>query len=60
MEISHWIRLSKAPKIDLWDVVATRMIGGALIWMNTKLDVARQLGVAPWLAWQAFIIALKA
>ena len=29
-EMSHWICLSKVPKSDMWDVVATRMIGGAL------------------------------
>ena len=29
-EISRWICLSKVPEDDLWDVVATWMIGGAL------------------------------
>ena len=29
-EMSHWIRQSKVPKNDLWDVVATRMSGVAL------------------------------
>ena len=27
-EMSRWIRLSKVPEDDLWDVVATRMSGG--------------------------------
>ena len=26
-EMSHWIRLTKVPKDDLWDVVATQMPG---------------------------------
>ena len=29
-EMSHEIRLSKVPNSDRWDVVATRMSGGAL------------------------------
>ena len=29
-EMSHWIHLSKVPECFLWDVVDTRMIGGAL------------------------------
>ena len=28
--MSQWILLSKVPESDLWDVVATRMTGGAL------------------------------
>ena len=30
-EMSHWIRLNKALEDDLWDVVATRMTGGAFM-----------------------------
>ena len=30
IEMSYWIRLSKVPDSDLWDVVTTRMSSGAL------------------------------
>lgn len=42
-EISCQIRLLKVPETDLWDVVATRMIGGALTQINAKLYAAEQL-----------------
>ena len=59
-EMSRWIHLSKVPNNDLWAVVATRMSGGALTWMNTKLNVAKQWGGGPLPEWQAFVTALKA
>ena len=37
-EMLCWIRLSKVPKTDLWDVVATRMSGGALTWINARMS----------------------
>ena len=59
-EMSHWIRLSKVPEVDLWDVVATRMSRGVLTWINARMSVANELGVRPWVSWQAFAKALKA
>lgn len=50
-EMSHWIRLSKVPDADLWDVVATRMTGGALTWINAKLRAVEELGVVAWPSW---------
>ena len=59
-EMLYWIRLSKVPKDDLWDVVATRMARGALTWINARMSVAEDLGVRPWVSWKAFATALKA
>ena len=42
-EMSRWIRLSKVPEADLWDVVATRMSGGALTWINARMSPAEEL-----------------
>ena len=58
-EISRWIRLSKVLEDDLWDVVATHVIGGALTWINARMSATKELGVRPWISWQAFEKALK-
>ena len=58
--MSRWIRLSKVLEDDLWDVVVTH-----IDWECTNLDqckdecVAKDLGVRPWVSWQAFEKALK-
>ena len=59
-EMSYWIRLSKVPENDLWDVVATRITRGVLTMINAKLRTAKELGVQPWPTWQVFAKALKA
>ena len=51
---------SKVLEDDLWDVVAALMFGGALTWINARMSVADELGVRPWVSWQAFEKALKA
>lgn len=60
MEMLHWIHLSKVPEVGLWDVVATHMSGGALTWINAKLCVVEELGVAPWPTWTNFVMAIRA
>ena len=60
IEMSCWIHLSKVPKDNLWDVVATRMSGGALTRVNTRMSIAKELGDRPWMSWQAFEKVLKA
>ena len=57
--MSHWIRLSKVPETDLWDVVATQMFGGALTWINVKWHAMEELDVQPWPTLQVFAKALK-
>ena len=59
-EMSHWIPLSKVPEDGLWDVVATRMSGGALTWINARMSATEELGVRPWVSWKALEKALKA
>ena len=59
-KMSYWIHLSKVLDSDLWDVLATRMSGEALTWMNTKLNAKKPLGSVPWPEWQAFVRAFKA
>ena len=59
-KMSHWIHLSKVLEDDLWDVVAIRMSGGGHTWINARMSVAEELGVRPWVSWQAFEKALKA
>ena len=44
-KISDWIHLSKDLESDLWDVVPTHMIGGALTRINTKLRTAKELAL---------------
>ena len=34
IEMQNWTRLSKVLESDLWDVMETRMIGGARTWIN--------------------------
>ena len=58
--MSCWIRLSKAPEDDLWDVVATRMTRDALTWMNTKVHIVEELEVRPWPTRQVIVKAFKA
>ena len=36
------------------------MSGGALTWINARMSAAEELGVRPWVSWQAFEKALKA
>ena len=36
------------------------MSGGALAWINTKMSATDELGIRPWVSWQAFEKALKA
>ena len=59
-EMSCWICLSEVPEDDLWDVVTTQMLGGALTWINARMSIAEELGVRPWVPWQAFEKALNA
>ena len=59
-EMSHWIPLSKVPEDGLWDVVVTRMSRGALTRINARMSTTEELGVRPWVSWQAFEKALKA
>ena len=54
-----WICLSKVPKDDLWDVVATPMSRGAPTWIKARMSTAEDLGARPWGSWQAFEKALK-
>ena len=42
------------------DVVATRVFGSALIYINSKLHAAQNLGITPWFALQEFVTPLKA
>lgn len=56
IEMTCWAWLSKVPKSDLWDVVATCMIGGVLTWMNAKLHTMKELGVTSWPTGQAFVV----
>ena len=36
------------------------MMGGALTWINSRMSIVEELGVRPWVSWQAFEKALKA
>ena len=36
------------------------MSGGALTWINARMSAVEELGVRPWVSWQAFEKALKA
>ena len=52
--MAHWLKLSRIPQADLWDVIATRIIGGAATWINAKLRDAELSGREPWADWNGF------
>ena len=54
IEMAHWVKLSRIPQDDLWDVIATRMTGGAATWINAKLRDAEVGGNQPWTDWNEF------
>ncbi len=58
--MSRWLRLSRVNDTDRWDVVATRMSGGAVTWMNWKLWEADRERTVPWTGWEEFCTELLA
>ena len=54
IEMARWLKLSRIPQGDLWDVIATRMTGGAATWNNAKLRDAELSGGEPWADWNGF------
>ena len=46
-EMLHWNCLSKVPKSDLWDVMATQITSGPLTMINVRLRIVEDLGVEP-------------
>ena len=39
------------PCVQCYEVVATRMCGGASMWMNTELQRAYERSCLPWVIW---------
>lgn len=54
IDMERWLRLSRVGIADRWDVVATRMSGGAVTWMNSRLRDAAEGREALWTNWEEF------
>ena len=52
--MARWVKLSRIPQGDLWDVIATPMTGGAATWINAKLRDAELGGSESWADWNGF------
>ncbi len=58
--VRRWLDLTAVPREIWYDVVATRMRGGAATWINLELEEAKGKGKLPWQRWSQFKAALIA
>ena len=52
--VERWLTLSQVPPPLWYQYTATKMKGGALIWINAQLADAQAANRQPWTSWDAF------
>ena len=52
--VERWLKLSRVPGSLWFEYTATRMTGGAQIWMNSQLEKAARANHQPWNTWEDF------